>query len=139
MAPKSKLAKSKGSSSNTTINALYKASNAPVDLPLVEKVPVELHAEHSIADGNRAVTSEVNRTAIWPIVTGRSCRAPQTPNWKSWVTQDSKTGKNLFLAKGLHPSPNFYKTSILYKQVKIKTSIIYNSGIFLRVANHVLQ
>ncbi len=27
--------------------------------------------------------------------------APQTASWKRWVTLDSKTGKNLFLAKGL--------------------------------------
>ena len=70
----------------------------------VEKVTVtiKLHADHSAADGNRAVTSEVNRPAISPIVTVASARRQRTPSWKSWVTQDSKTGKKLFLAKGLH-------------------------------------
>ena len=38
----------------------FKASNAPVDPPQVEKVTVKLHAGHSAADGNRAITSEVN-------------------------------------------------------------------------------
>ena len=33
----------------------------------------------------------------------RRCRSPP-PSWKSWVTQDSKTGKKLFLAKGLRHS-----------------------------------
>ena len=47
----------------------FKASNAPVDPPQVEKVTVKLHAGHSTADGNRAVTSEVNRPAISPIMT----------------------------------------------------------------------
>ena len=49
----------------------FKASNAPVDPPQVEKVTatVKLHADHSAADGNRAVTLEVNRPAISPIVT----------------------------------------------------------------------
>ena len=71
MAPKPKLVKLKVSLSNTTINAFFKASNAPVDPQQVEKVTVtvELHADHSAADGNRAVTSEVNRTAISPIMT----------------------------------------------------------------------
>ena len=68
----------------------FKASNAPVDPPQVEKVTVtvELHADHSAADGNRAVTSEVNRPAISPIVTIAAARRQRTPSWKSWVTQD---------------------------------------------------
>ena len=36
-----------------------------------------------------------------PIVTVAAARRQRTPSWKSWVTQDSKTGKKLFLAKGL--------------------------------------
>ena len=81
----------------------FKASNAPVDPPQVQKVTVtvKLHADHIAADGNRAVTSEVNRPAISPIVT--VARRQRTPSWKSWVTQDSKTGKKLFIAKGLVP------------------------------------
>ena len=81
----------------------FKASNAPVDPTQVEKVTVtvKLHAGHSADDGNRAVTSEVNRPAISPIVTVAAARRQRTPSWKSWVTQDSKTGKKLFLAKGL--------------------------------------
>ena len=79
----------------------FKASNAPVDPPQVEKVTVKLHAGHSAADGNRAVTSEVKRPAISPIVTVDAARRQRSPSWKSWVTQDSKTGKKLFLAKGL--------------------------------------
>ena len=82
----------------------FKASNAPVDPTQVEKVTVtvKLHAGHSADDGNRAVTSEVNRPAISPIVTVAAARRQRTPSWKSWVTQDSKTGNKLFLAKGLH-------------------------------------
>ena len=81
----------------------FKASNAPVDPTQVEKVTVtvKLHAGHSADDGNRAVTSEVNRPAISPIVTVAAARRQRTPSWKRWVTQDSKTGKKLFLAKGL--------------------------------------
>ena len=81
----------------------FKASNAPVDPTQVEKVTVtvKLHAGHSADDGNRAVTSEVNRPAISPVAAARRQR---TPSWKSWVTQDSKTGKKLFLAKGLFTS-----------------------------------
>ena len=81
----------------------FKASNAPVDPTQVEKVTVtvKLHAGHSADDGNRAVTSEVNRPAISPIVTVAAARRQRTPSWKSWVTQDSKTGKKVFLAKGL--------------------------------------
>ena len=81
----------------------FKASNAPVDPPQVEKVTVtvKLHADQIAADGNRAVTSEVNLPAISPIVTVAAARRKRTPSWKSWVTQDSKTGKKLFLAKGL--------------------------------------
>ena len=81
----------------------FKASNAPVDPTQVEKitVTVKLHAGHSADDGNRAVTSEVNRPAISPIVTVAAARRQRTPSWKNWVTQDSKTGKKLFLAKGL--------------------------------------
>ena len=81
----------------------FKASNAPVDPTQVEKVTVtaKLHAGHSADDGNRAVTSEVNRPAISPIVTVAAARRQRTPSWKSWVTQDSKTGNKLFLAKGL--------------------------------------
>ena len=57
----------------------FKASNAPVDPRQVEKVTVtvKLHADHSAADGNRAVTSEVNRPAISPIVTVAAARRPQ--------------------------------------------------------------
>ena len=79
-------------------------SNDPVEKVTVT---VELHADHSAADGNRAVTSEVNRPAISPIdiVTVAADRRPQTSSWKSWVTQDSKTGKKLFLAKGLVSAP----------------------------------
>ena len=101
IAPKPKApSKMKVSSNNTTINGFFKASNAPVDPPQVEKVTVKLHAGHSAADGNRAVTSEVNRPAI---VTIAAARRQRTPSWKSWVTQgqDSKMGKKLFLAKGL--------------------------------------
>ena len=72
MAPKRKLVKSKVSSSNKTINAFFKAgSNAPlppVDPPQKVTVTVELHADHSAADGklgDRAVTT----TPISPIVT----------------------------------------------------------------------
>ena len=57
----------------------FKASNAPVDPRQVEKVTVtvKLHADHSAADGNRAVTSEVNRPAISPIMTVAAARRPQ--------------------------------------------------------------
>ena len=51
---------------------------------------VKLHAGHSAADGNRAVTSEVNRPAISPIVTVAAVRRQRTPSWKSWVTQDGQ-------------------------------------------------
>ena len=51
---------------------------------------VKLHAGHSAADGNRAVTSEVNRPAISPIVTVAAARRQRTPSWKSWVTQDGQ-------------------------------------------------
>ena len=70
----------------------FKASNVPVDPPQVEKVTVtvKLHADHSAADGNRAVTSEVNRPAISPIVTVVAVRRQRTPSWKSWVTQDGQ-------------------------------------------------
>ena len=54
-----------------------KASNAPVDPPQMEKVTVKLHADHTAADGNHAVTSEVNRPAISPIVTDAAARRPQ--------------------------------------------------------------
>ena len=69
----------------------FKASNDPVDPPQVQKVTVtvKLHADHIAADGNRAVTSEVNRPAISPIVTVAAARRKRTPSWKSWVTQDS--------------------------------------------------
>ena len=101
---------------------LFKASNAPVDPPQVEKVTVtvKLHADHSAADGNRAVTSEVNRPAISPIVTVAAARRQRTPSWKSWVTQDSKTGKKLFLAKGL--------TTVLLGGVCHGTSTPHKSG-----------
>ena len=66
----------------------FKASNAPVDPPQVEKVTVKLHAGHSAADGNHAIASEVNRPAISPIVTVAAARRQRTPSWKSWVTQD---------------------------------------------------
>ena len=63
--------KSKVSSSNKTINAFFKASSnaplPPVDPPQKVTVAVELHADHSAADGklgDRAVT-----TPISPIVT----------------------------------------------------------------------
>ena len=52
----------------------FKASNAPVDQPQVEKVTVKLHAGHSPADGTRAVKSEVKRPAISPIVTVAAAR-----------------------------------------------------------------
>ena len=77
---------------------LFKASNTPVDPPQVEKVTVtvKLNAGHSAADGNRAVTSEVNRPAISPIVTVAAARRPPAGKVGS-----PKTGKKLFLAKGL--------------------------------------
>ena len=80
----------------------FKASNAPVDPLQVEKVTVtvKLHADHSAADGNRAVTSEVNRPAISPIMTVAAARRPQTPPPAGKVGSP-KTGKKLFLAKGL--------------------------------------
>ena len=55
-----------------------------------KSVTVKLHADHSAADGNRAVTSEVNRPAISPIVTVVAVRRQRTPSWKSWVTQDGQ-------------------------------------------------
>ena len=78
----------------------FKTSNAPVDPPQVEKVTVtvKLHADHSAADGIRAVTSEVNRPAISSIVT---VAAPRPPAGK---VGSPKTGKKLFLAKGLYPN-----------------------------------
>ena len=100
----------------------FKASNAPVDPPQVEKVTVKLHADHSAADGNRAVTSEVNRPAISPIVTVAAARRPQTPSWKSWVTQDSKTGK-LFLAKGLVERRVMYHVRLLLN-VELRNYVI---------------
>ena len=39
----------------------FKASNAPVDPRQVEKVTVKMHADHSAADGNRAVTLQLRR------------------------------------------------------------------------------
>ena len=42
-----------------------------------KSVTVKLHADHSAADGNRAVTSEVNWPAISPIVTVAAARRPQ--------------------------------------------------------------
>ena len=74
----------------------FKASNAPVDPPQVQKVTVKLHADHIAADGYVGSKSTRN------IVTVAAARCQRTPSWKSWVTQDSKTGKKLFLAKGLH-------------------------------------
>ena len=51
-------------------------NSCPVDPRQVEKVTVKLHAGHSAADGNCAVTSEVNRPAISPIVTVAAARRP---------------------------------------------------------------
>ena len=79
----------------------FKASNAPVDPTQVEKVTVKLHAGHSADDGNRAVTSEVNRPAISPIVTVGAARR-QRHGPPAGKVGSPKTGKKLFLAKGLH-------------------------------------
>ena len=79
---------------------LFKASNAPVDPRQVEKVTVtvKLHADDSAADGNRAVTSKVNRPAISPVVNVGVAAARRPPAGK---VGSPKTGKKLFLAKGL--------------------------------------
>ena len=88
MAPTRKLVKSKVSSSNKTINAFFKASsNAP--LPPVDPlqkvtVAVELHADHSAADGklgDRAVT-----TPISPIVTVAAASRPSIAKWSDEIT-----------------------------------------------------
>ena len=120
-----------------------KASNAPVDPPQVEKVTVtvKLHADHSAADGNRAVTSEVNRPAISPIVTVTAARRQRTPSWKSWVTQDSKTGKKLFLAKGLMASNMFYAEHSIHiifmnKRMKMNATQVF-WGVMASIKNNV--
>ena len=79
-----------------TYKCFFKASNAPVDPRQVEKVTVMLHAADSAADGNRAVTSKVNRPAISPVVNVGVARRPPAGKVGS-----PKTGKKLFLAKGL--------------------------------------
>ena len=79
-----------------TNKCFFKASNAPVDPRQVEKVTVKLHADDSAADGNRAVTSKVNRPAISPVVNVAAARRPPAGKVGS-----PKTGKKLFLAKGL--------------------------------------
>ena len=93
MAPKSKVVKSKYPASNKTINAFFKACIPPVDPPQVEKmtVIVELHADHSVADGklgNRAVTtSDVNITSMSPIVTvAAASRASIAKGWSDEIT-----------------------------------------------------
>ena len=83
-----------------TYKCFFKASNAPVDPRQVEKVTVtvKLHADDSAADGNRAVTSKVNRPAISPVVNVGVAAARRPPAGK---VGSPKTGKKLFLAKGL--------------------------------------
>ena len=61
-------------------------------------VTVKLHADDSAADGNRAVTSKVNRPAISPVVNVGVAAARHPPAGKVGAP---KTGKKLFLAKGL--------------------------------------
>ena len=61
-------------------------------------VTVKLHADDSAADGNRAVTSKVNRPAISPDVNVGVAAARRPPAGK---VVSPKTGKKLFLAKGL--------------------------------------
>ena len=81
-----------------TYKCFFKASNAPVDPRQVEKVTVKLHADDSAADGNRAVTSKVNRPAISPVVNVGVAAARRPPAGK---VGSPKTGKKVFLAKGL--------------------------------------
>ena len=83
-----------------TYKCFFKASNAPVDPRQVEKVTVtvKLHADDSAADGKRAVTSKVNRPAISPVVNVGVAAARRPPAGK---VGSPKTGKKLFLAKGL--------------------------------------
>ena len=83
-----------------TYKCIFKASNAPVDPRQVEKVTVtvKLHADDSAADGNRAVTSKVNRPAISPVVNVGVAAARRPSAGK---VGSPKTGKKLFLAKGL--------------------------------------
>ena len=87
-----------------TYKCFFKASNAPVDPRQVEKVTVtvKLHADDSAADGNRAVTSKVNRPAISPVVNVGVATARRPPAGK---VGSPKTGKKLFLAKGLGRGP----------------------------------
>ena len=76
-APINLYSKRKVSSSNTTINAFLKQVTLQLTRGKWRKsVTVKLHADHSAADGNRAVTSEVNRPAISPIVTVAAARRP---------------------------------------------------------------
>ena len=83
--------KSKVSSSNKTINAFFKASSnaplPPVDPPQKVTVAVELHADHSVADGklgDRVVTT----TPISPIVTVGVAAAsrPSIAKWSDEIT-----------------------------------------------------